>query len=65
MCPRKPPKFKGEKRFEPGQAGLTALLDGDQMTIKPEGFDKLHERGGGQHTPQGPQQVETTGYRLR
>jgi lysine 2,3-aminomutase len=38
-----------ERRLEPGQAGLTALLDGEQMFIKPEGFDQLHERGGTQH----------------
>jgi lysine 2,3-aminomutase len=37
------------RRIEPGQEGLTGLLDGDQMLIKPEGFDQLHERGGIQH----------------
>jgi lysine 2,3-aminomutase len=37
------------KRIEPGQDGITALLDGDAMFIKPEGFDELHNRGGGQH----------------
>ncbi len=37
------------KRPEPGQAGITGLLDGDQMFIKPEGFDLLHDRGGIQH----------------
>ncbi len=37
------------RRPEPGQTGLTALLDGDQMFIKPEGFEDLHKRGGGQH----------------
>jgi lysine 2,3-aminomutase len=37
------------KRIEPGQQGVSGLLDGDQMTIKPEGFDLLHNRGGGQH----------------
>ncbi len=41
--------FKGEKRPEPGQAGLTGLLEGEQMFIKPEGFDELHDRGGSQH----------------
>ena len=39
-------KYKGLKRPEPGQAGITALLDGDQMFIKPEGFDELHNRDG-------------------
>jgi lysine 2,3-aminomutase len=37
------------KRPEPGQVGITGLLDGDQMFIKPEGFEDLHTRGGGQH----------------
>lgn len=37
------------KRPEPGQEGVTALLDGEQMFIKPEGFDKIHERGGKRH----------------
>ncbi len=42
-------KFKGEKRPEPGQTGVHGLLDGEQMFIKPEGFDELHDRGGIQH----------------
>jgi len=37
------------KRPEPGQTGITALLDGDEMFIKPEGFDQLRERSGLQH----------------
>jgi lysine 2,3-aminomutase len=37
------------KRPEPGQTGLTGLLDGEQMFIKPEGFDELHDRSGIQH----------------
>ena len=37
------------KRAEPGQTGLTGLLDGEGLTIKPEGFDLLHDRGGIQH----------------
>jgi lysine 2,3-aminomutase len=37
------------KRPEPGQEGLTGLLDGDQMFIKPQGFDEIHDRGGIQH----------------
>lgn len=37
------------KRPEPGQRGISGLLDGDKMFIKPEGFDLLHERGGIQH----------------
>ncbi len=37
------------KRPEMGQTGLTGLLDGEKMFIKPEGFDLLHNRGGIQH----------------
>ncbi|MBW6473560.1 MAG: lysine 2,3-aminomutase [Anaerolineaceae bacterium] len=37
------------KRFEPGQSGVSGLLDGEEMFIKPEGFDLLHNRGGGHH----------------
>ncbi len=42
-------KFKGLKRPEPGQSGLTALLDGEDLFIKPEGFEKTHGRDGIQH----------------
>ena len=42
-------KFKGEKRPEPGQAGISGLLEGEQMFIKPEGFDETHDRHGIQH----------------
>jgi lysine 2,3-aminomutase len=37
------------KRPEPGQTGVTGLLDGENMFIKPDGFDLLHNRGGGMH----------------
>ncbi len=37
------------KRQELHQGGITSLLDGENMFIKPEGFDELHNRGGGQH----------------
>ena len=37
------------RRPEPGQEGITSLLDGDAMFIKPENFDELHVRGGGTH----------------
>lgn len=37
------------KRPEPGQSGILGLLEGEQMFIKPEGFDERHERGGVQH----------------
>ena len=35
--------------MEPGQSGVLGLLEGEQMVIKPEGFDRLHMRGGEQH----------------
>ena len=38
-----------QKNAEPGQSGISGLLDGENIFIKPEGFDKLHERGGGTH----------------
>jgi lysine 2,3-aminomutase len=37
------------KRLEAGQSGVSGLLDGDGMYIKPEGFDEVHARGGGAH----------------
>ncbi len=37
------------KHLEPGQSGVNGLLEGEQMFIKPEGFDELHNRGGGMH----------------
>jgi lysine 2,3-aminomutase len=42
-------KYCQDKRREPGQSGVSGLLDGDAMFIKPEGFEDLHIRGGGQH----------------
>jgi lysine 2,3-aminomutase len=42
-------KFKGEKRPEPGQSGISGLLEGEEMFIKPEGFDETHDRHGIQH----------------
>jgi lysine 2,3-aminomutase len=37
------------RRPEPGQTGITGLLDGEDMFIKPEGFDLIHDRHGIQH----------------
>ena len=37
------------KRAEEGQHGVFGLLDGEALAIKPEGFDELHNRGGGIH----------------
>jgi lysine 2,3-aminomutase len=42
-------KYCQNKKTEPGQSGISGMLDGEQMFIKPEGFDELHNRGGGQH----------------
>ncbi len=42
-------KFCRSKRLEPGQAGVSGLLDGEAMFIKPEGFDQIHGRGGVSH----------------
>ncbi|MCP4427998.1 MAG: lysine 2,3-aminomutase [Chloroflexi bacterium] len=36
-------------RPEPGQEGITALLDGDRMFIQPQGFDEIRARGGAEH----------------
>jgi lysine 2,3-aminomutase len=47
--PRVSAQFKGEKRPEPGQSGVLGLLEGEQMFIKPTGFDEIHDRGGIQH----------------
>jgi lysine 2,3-aminomutase len=37
------------QRMEPGQAGISGLLDGRLSQIKPEGFDDIHRRDGIQH----------------
>ncbi|HPH94667.1 MAG TPA: lysine 2,3-aminomutase [Anaerolineaceae bacterium] len=37
------------KRLETGQSGITGLLDGERLSIQPEGFDELRIRGGAQH----------------
>ena len=33
------------RRPEPGQEGVSALLEGRKMDIKPEGFENVHRRG--------------------
>lgn len=40
--------FKNEA-LEPGQSGVFGLLEGEEMFLKPDGFDRLHNRGGGMH----------------
>jgi lysine 2,3-aminomutase len=47
--PEKAAKFKGIKRPEPGQSGIHGLLQGEELFIKPEGFDEVHDRHGIQH----------------
>ncbi len=42
-------KYCQSKQSEPGQGGIHGLLDGEEMFIKPEHFDDLHNRGGGMH----------------
>jgi lysine 2,3-aminomutase len=37
------------KRPEPGQSGVLGLLEGERMSIEPEGFSDTHARGGGEH----------------
>ncbi|HET6446612.1 MAG TPA: lysine 2,3-aminomutase [candidate division Zixibacteria bacterium] len=38
-----------ERRSEPGQDGILGLLEGDRMTIEPDGFAETHARGGSEH----------------
>ncbi len=38
-----------DKNLEPGQSGVFGLLESEDMSIKPEGFDQLHHRGGDRH----------------
>jgi lysine 2,3-aminomutase len=38
-----------EHRPEPGQEGILKLLEGEQMSIEPEGFAQIHARGGAEH----------------
>ncbi|HLF26785.1 MAG TPA: lysine 2,3-aminomutase [Anaerolineae bacterium] len=37
------------RRVESGQAGVLALLEGERLTIEPEGFNQTHARGGSEH----------------
>jgi lysine 2,3-aminomutase len=38
-----------ERRPEPGQEGVLALLSGDKMSIEPSGFKEIRARGGEEH----------------
>ena len=40
---------QAKKLPEPGQGGISGLLRGEEMAIKPEGFDETHRRNGSQH----------------
>lgn len=42
-------QYEVNRRLEPGQEGVLGLLEGQRMTIEPEGFDQTHARGGGEH----------------
>lgn len=37
---------QAQRRSEPGQGGISSLLEGEAMAIKPEGFDVTHQRQG-------------------
>ena len=37
------------KRAEPGQSGISGLLDGDELAIEPIDWAKMHARGGVEH----------------
>ncbi|MBN2550940.1 MAG: lysine 2,3-aminomutase [Anaerolineales bacterium] len=52
--PSRSAQFRGVKRPEPGQSGVFGLLEGEQMFIKPETFDEVHERSGIQHRLKDP-----------
>jgi len=38
-----------EPRPEPGQEGILDLLEGQRLTIEPDGFSQVHSRGGAEH----------------
>jgi lysine 2,3-aminomutase len=40
---------EAQHRAEPGQGGVSSLLEGETLAIKPEGFDTTHKRHAGQH----------------
>ena len=40
---------KVQKRSEPGQEGVLALLEGEKLAIKPQGFDSTHKRNAEAH----------------
>jgi len=38
-----------DKRTEPGQSGVSGLLEGEQLAIEPVGWEAIHARGGSKH----------------
>ena len=52
--PSEAARYKGSRRPEPGQAGIHGLLQGEQMFVKPEGFDQVHDRSGIEHRLKDP-----------
>ena len=46
---RRRPSSRASSAPSPARPGLTGLLEGEEMFIKPEGFDELHDRHGIQH----------------
>ncbi|HRQ38712.1 MAG TPA: lysine 2,3-aminomutase [Chloroflexota bacterium] len=42
-------QYEVRRRLEPGQEGVLGLLEGQRMTIEPEGFGSTHARGGSEH----------------
>jgi lysine 2,3-aminomutase len=42
-------QYEVRRRLEPGQEGILGLLEGQRLTIEPEGFDSTHARGGSEH----------------
>jgi lysine 2,3-aminomutase len=44
---------EAQRRSEPGQGGISGLLEGEATTIKPEGFDETHQRGAENLRPNG------------
>ena len=41
-----------------GQRGVAALLSGERMTIKPAGWDKMHERDAHEAAPAASENIE-------
>lgn len=58
-----PDEIKGQEaliapRPEPGQEGISGLLEGQRMFIQPAGFDETRARGGAEHRLRSGEKVE-------